>query len=382
MKEKYFGIFLNIVLIAYSIIHQEVILKYHIGYSEEISVIVILLCAILSILFFGYKKMYKTPLTQDVKYKTIIVVAVYFLITYSIGLLGSFEKNYYSIYLFFHNLLPPLITIIAIEIYRYVVVSTRSKSEIVLTTIALIIFEVCISMKFSYLLTIKGLFKYSTLVIIPIVMKNLVMNYLAKYGGIKATLIYRISLETYIYIVPIIPKLSDYMNSMFRICLPIIAFVYISKAVDNYNNANKKVKLAKEKISIVNSILLLMLITLIMLVSGIFTFSVIGVGSNSMLPTIEKGDAVIYKQIKNEKELKTGDILVYQDHRNKKIIIHRLVKIEKKGKNKKKKVYITKGDANKSNDHLELTYKDIKGKVVLKIKYLARPTMFFQELLG
>ena len=102
-----------------------------------------------------------------------------------------------------------------------------------------------------------------------------------------------------------------------------------------------------------------------------------GVGSNSMKPQISKGDAVIIKKITKDEEIKKGDIIAYK--RDNKIIIHRLVKIKTKNN---KKIYITKGDANNSEDNIEIKIKNIKGKVIVKIPYIAYPSVFISELIS
>ena len=374
--QKYHNILLNIILVIYSILYQMVILDRFLKYSEAMSAVVISVVMLLSILLLGFRKTLEKKIEKEIKYKTIIIVVLYFLVIYSIGLFSGFERNYYSFHLLLHNIVFPIFTIIGIEIYRYVVVCTKNKTNILLTTIALIIFEVSISLRFSYLLTYKGLFKYTSLIILPIIIRNLVMTYLARVGGYKSTLIYRLLIDTYIYVVPIIPKFSDYMNSMIRICLPILAYMYISKTVDDEMDEKVGKRKLREKVSIINVLLISMLFVIIMLVSGMFTFSIIGVGSDSMNPKIQKGDAVIYRKVK-EDEIKKGNILVYKNGKSNMLIIHRLVKIKEKDGIK---IYKTKGDANNNVDSVDIKYEDIKGVVVLNIKYLARPTMFFNEL--
>ena len=207
--------------------------------------------------------------------------------------------------------------------------------------------------------------------------KNIFLTYLTKNGGLRSTIVYRLLIDTYILFVPLVPAFSDYLNSMIKICLPILSFIYISITVDNYNKPiikNNK----KAKVSIVNIFLISTLIVFIYLVSGIFTYTILGVGSNSMLPTISKGDAVIIRKLEGYRELKVGDIIAYDNSINGKIIIHRIVEI--KEDDNKEKIYVTKGDANKSVDTYKVTYKKIKGIVRLNIKYIAIPSIYLKEL--
>ena len=88
------------------------------------------------------------------------------------------------------------------------------------------------------------------------------------------------------------------------------------------------------------------------------------ISTESMQPTINKGDAIIIKKI-NEDNLEIGDIVTFKI--DKEIITHRIVRIESNGK---ENVYITKGDNNNITDDFVISYKDIEGKKILKIPYL------------
>ena len=43
--------------------------------------------------------------------------------------------------------------------------------------------------------------------------------------------------------------------------------------------------------------IIIVLLTIIILVSGIFGYKMIAIGSNSMIPVYEKGDAIIYEKV-------------------------------------------------------------------------------------
>lgn len=86
------------------------------------------------------------------------------------------------------------------------------------------------------------------------------------------------------------------------------------------------------------------------------------ISTESMEPTINKGDVIIIKKTKKE-NLKENDIITYKDKGE--VITHRIVEIKPNG-NK----YITKGDNNESRDEGSLTFEDIEGKFVFKIPHL------------
>ena len=122
----------------------------------------------------------------------------------------------------------------------------------------------------------------------------------------------------------------------------------------------------------------IIIVTLALFISGIFRFFLIGVASESMSPYINKGDAVLIDKSIPIKDMKKGDVIAYQN--GDKVIIHRIVTIDT---NKDGVIIVdTKGDANNTNDNVELRDEDIIGKMVLKIPYIAWPTVWLKERFG
>jgi len=94
-----------------------------------------------------------------------------------------------------------------------------------------------------------------------------------------------------------------------------------------------------------------------------------------MTGTIDKGDAIIYEQFKNNEIIKKGQVIMfnYNDIRT----VHRVIEI----KNVNGEIrYYTKGDANNSKDAEYRTLNDIDGLVKLKIKYIGLPTLWLRSL--
>ena len=314
---------------------------------------------------------------MNILYKTSILVILFFIVTYLLGFLVGFDRNAYSRspLMILNNTLAPVIIIICIELYRYILIKSINKKSVlnVVITIAIIIFEVFITVKLTKFLVLASAFKYLTTTVLPIISTNVVMTILCRYGGLRPVLLYRIVMGTYLYLVPIVPHFSDYLVSILGICFPIVLYIYVLGDVrDEFSNVE-----TKERFSIGNGIVLTFVICLAMLLSGLFPLVIIGVGSGSMHPKIDKGDAVIYKKVSSDKDIKEGDILVFQS--GSKIIVHRLVKKETK---KNKIYYVTKGDNNNSNDKNNLTIDNVKGVVTLKIKYIALPSIMFHDYIG
>ena len=78
------------------------------------------------------------------------------------------------------------------------------------------------------------------------------------------------------------------------------------------------------------------------------------VKSNSMYPTLQKGDFIL---IKRNNDYKKGDIITY-DYESNYLVTHRIIE-------KNTNFFITKGDNNNSEDDNFIQLDNIKGKVIL-----------------
>lgn len=91
---------------------------------------------------------------------------------------------------------------------------------------------------------------------------------------------------------------------------------------------------------------------------NVLGYSYFEVSSNSMYPTLKKGDLIIIK-LKNDNYI-VGDIITYKD--NDMYTTHRLVEINSKG-------YVTKGDSNNTSDPI-INKEKIIGKVIVKMNFV------------
>ena len=380
MSRKTKNVLLLVPLVIYVILYQVLLLKDFLRYSEFISAAVIIVLLFASIMAFGWQKDKKTFLGTELTKLTAILVAIYFVLSYGSGLLIGFLRNSYSLQpvAILNNIFAPIIIIVCVELFRYVMIKTNrdSKATMVMTTILLAIFESLIAIRVSNLLRPAECFKIITSVVMPIITRNAIMSYLTYHSGYKPTLIYRLLIDTYIFIVPIVPSFSDYVRSIIGICFPMLIFIYSSRIVNEFNN-NVDKEFNPKMFTWGDLPVFFVVLLLGALISGYFTYYMIGVGSGSMSPNINKGDAVVVKKIKKDKDIKEGDILAFKA--GEKIIIHRLAKKDKNDKGET--VYITKGDANNSEDNQKLTIGDVSGKVLFRIPYIAWPTIYVTDLL-
>lgn len=89
------------------------------------------------------------------------------------------------------------------------------------------------------------------------------------------------------------------------------------------------------------------------------------VQSGSMEPAIKTGSVVVVKPLKN---YQIGDVITFSDvYKTETPISHRITEVKI---TEGKYYYITKGDANKSNDPKEVSLDNVIGKVLFNVPYL------------
>ncbi|MBQ3307346.1 MAG: signal peptidase I [Bacilli bacterium] len=376
---------LCLIIYGYVLIYQTFILSHLLRYSDFINAAMMIILTALAIIFLGYKKDNPRELKFEIMQKTIFLVVTFFLISYALGLVIGFNRNAYSLkpFMILRNIICPLTILISMEIYRYVLVnSTNNKKLLYFGVFSLFIFETFISIRVSGLSGLLPIFTVVTTQVLPYLAKNVVLSILAKHGGMKPCIFYRILMEMYIYVLPIIPNFGDYITSMVGICFPIILYISVLGNINEYVNPITNMmdtRLLKQKYNPFDYATFAFLVIFITLISGLFPFTLVAIGSDSMSPVISKGDAIVYQKVVSEKKLKEGQIVVYKNPNPDKdtLIVHRLVRIEK---TKDGYVYRTKGDSNNGEDNVDLTIKDIKGTVCFKIKYIGYPTLFISSL--
>lgn len=380
MKNRKIKCVLLLCILFYTVLYRTAIMPNLLQFSESINAAVMIFILFISTALLGFRNSKQTKLKKDIYLIVLLTIFIATIIMYGAGLFTGFLKNSYSLTILsiINNLLGPFILVVTIELFRYIIINSNEDDNLIwiITCIVLILFEVSYSVKISQFSTSRSTFITTTTIIIPIIVKNLLMNYLTIYGGYKPTILYRLVMDLHVYILPIIPDLGDYLNAMKGIIIPIFIYVKCNKLIENYLDTQKKEFKKNAGLSFLDFLLLLILVFLIGLDSGYFPITMLGVGSSSMSPKIKKGDAVIYAKTKIE-NIKKGDIIVYDD--GEKLIIHRVVNITKR---KEKNALITKGDANKSEDKGIVNSKNFKGKVVLILPFIGYPGVLISENLN
>ena len=350
--------------------------------SYKFLILVMSLPTILLLLLFGYERK-----SRRFKYELIFYVfaysAFFLLVTYIIGLFIGFNRNVYILNYsnLIHNILPYLVLIVISEVLRYQISRKGDGSVLshVLVTAVLICVDLTMFLTTYDLNSGDGQIKYICAVAMPSLFKNIVLLYFTRNGGIYPSLVYRLLLDLKLVVLPIFPAFGLYFDCIIYTILPMLMAFIIRLHLSQFKNNDDQVKI--KGLTLYNYLIYFGLFTIVLtinvLVSCSFKYNMIAIGSGSMQPKINKGDAIVYEKFDGKNMPKLGQILVF--HKNDRTVVHRIIEIVDISDTEK--IYYTKGDNNDTPDGYPIETKDILGVVKTRIRYIGIPSVILGELI-
>jgi len=360
-------------LVAYVLIYFLVIFRFIPNYAEIINGVFIVLLAIISYFMYGYQNCKLNEIRKKVLLEVLVIVGLYFLLIYVLGIFTGYLKNGYSLEILsiIKNVLVPLLSVIALEVFRYIFVSANKDTKEIVSyaTMAIILFDIALNF-YDIENSLSAIFIFLTVRIIPIIFKNIVLTYLTYQVGYHSCLMYVIPLCIYRFILPSIPNLGNYIYSVVDVVLPTLVYIYASRMITN-NLSEKKSKWQFIKIFVIDLLVIILSSIVIILISGIIDYKLIGINTTK-LEKVDRGDLVLVHKIKYE-DYNKGDLIVYR--KDDKVIIDEVAKKENN------KIYIIK----EYNTDEEDTYEVLQDGIILgkynnfRISKIAYPTIWFTE---
>ena len=310
---------------------------------------------------------------------TIILMGAFYMLGFKTG----FSNSYSSI---FKNYISPIawIKVFLIvglsELIRYVVVNIECRKKFfnfsyqALMVIILFFVEMNIATKSYNFSSFNQLYEFFALIFVQSISKNLLLNYVTKRYGIKPCLCYRLIMDLYIYILPIVPKINVFIEGVILLVFPYVVYSLL-KSLEDHNKL-EPIRKTKKHNKISTIIFSVVFAVLVALVSREFEYAMIAIGSESMTGTVNKGDAIVYKKYhQNTDALKEGDIIVYVKENV--TIVHRIYRIYNLDG---ETVYQTKGDYNENADNWVVKKGDITGMVKFRVLLIAWPSVYLNEI--
>lgn len=368
------NLFLLSLIVLYILVYRICIYQNLLQYAESITTSFSIILMALSIFLLGYRKTITNKLNGKSVKTVISFLIIYFLLIYGLGLSTGYLSNSYSLNLFaiFENTFNVIICIVSVEIFRYIFISTNkdNKMMIYIMTIILAMFEINLFVKYDTFRGLENIFRFIALTLLPQIMNSAMLTYFTYQTNYKASLIYRLVTELYIYIVPIEPDLGEWSMSIFKLVLPFIILMDFSRIVYNYNKSAEHT-FSKNTLKKSDIPFIVISVILILLVFGIGPFKMIGIETGSMTPALNVGDAVIIYKNCDVDKLEEKDIIAYKRDDGV-TVIHRIIKVNSDG------TFITKGDYNNVADTLYVKKDQVEGKVKLRIPFIAYPAKWLR----
>lgn len=370
----------EIILLLFIALYKFFFLKYMGAYADLILVVFFIgSCFVLKSVL-GLRK--DASLVKKNSIQVVFIsIMLFILIGYLSGLYFGFLKNAYSLEItsIIKNIYPIFFMIMGQELIRFMIAKrgVKDNKPLIVLTILFILMDVVFTFNPNIVTNGLKLFIYVTNTFAPSVARHVLCSYLCLHVSYLPGLILRLFFGLYIYVLPIFPDYGYYIGSVVGILIPYIIYICVSKFVQYAEQT--RLPAINKGMWYINIPLLAIMIFVVVLVSGIFKYQIIAIGSGSMEPNYYKGDAVVFEKIKLEEHLliTDGTIICYR-HGNK-YVTHRVVEIiEENGE----VFYQTKGDNNDNNDDYLVETEDVIGIVRLRIKGIGWPTIWFQELIS
>ncbi len=313
----------------------------------------------------------------------IIVMIIYIILYFLLGLIFGFQKTPYSksIFSVITNVWSFGGIIFFQEFIRASMVKVEHKRKLnfILITILFTLANLSFTNFLNHFTDVKETFIYTVSTLIPLIVSNGVFTYLAFIGGPKLPIIYRLFITLPEFVVPILPNLDWFGTAVIGVTLPLAVFIYL-----NYVHVKKTERFSRRESKQYNPVVYVPVFVVIALIAGfvigIFKYQPIAVLSGSMSPTFDRGDAVVVEKLNKaeKRELKKGDIIQYAS--GSQYVIHRIIKIENDEYGNR--VFITKGDNNNGNDLNPVSTNQVVGKVAFVVKYIGYPSVWLSGMVS
>ncbi len=306
---------------------------------------------------------------QKIVYQTLIIAFMFLLIYYGEGFIFGFTHSPFnhSLSAILTNIITNILPLFGIELIRYQLIKNNKNNFVFINIVTLII--IFIELDITSLLTLPKtiLFQHIFSSCLPIIAKNILFTYLTYHTNYKIPLLLQGFEQITLFLLPIIPYNNWFIKGSFAmIKVVVIYFIFkyfiFPKRLINHQKRYTEV--------LIYTLTLLISTFLVSFMLGLFKYECIAILSNSMAPTLKRGDIVIYDK---KGEVNNNSIIVFNQKNQ--IIVHRVV-------NQSNDFYITKGDANNTTDKYKVRNSDIKGVYKFHLKYLGYPAIWLNEFLN
>lgn len=378
MKDsKISTIFILIVILIYFLFSKFYLVPLGNTYTYIINPLFFLILSI--ILKFTILSPYKTnKYKKDIVQYIFITMLLYSLLYLLSGLLTGYGTNPYntSVRGIVYNLYSMGLVVFLREYIRYKLINNVYKKDrsliCVLTVIVFSMQDIDIS---SVMNNVNEYYLFKSIfhIVVPSLIKNSLFTYIELYTDFIPAVCYELINYMLLWLSPILPKSPWVLEAIIDIIFPVILLLYCRYHI--YSRNRFHLSRVSEPIEPSGMIPLgIGIVLVIWFALGIFPVRPIGIATKSMKPELGVGDMVLIQKC-TPNDIKENDIIQYK--RDKYTVVHRVIKkYQKDGEY----FFITKGDNNKKEDMDPVREDQLLGKVIFKIKYIAYPTIWINNL--
>ena len=342
-------------------------------------------CGFLVIMFFFIPKVHaasrltkRDTIYMEAVICAVILIAVRILIGSILGQLGSSPYDLSPVGIL-GNMFYVLPAIAAREVIRSYVLGTYCNLHNLKVFIFITLLMTASTLNFSKLMMasdLEGISIFFAQEAGPILCQNIMLSYLALYGGPIAAILYAGVLGLFHWVSPILSALNWLAEGAVGILVPIGFILFLIGKYEEQKHRNKSLK--EQRGGLIGwSATALFSICLLWFIAGVFPLVPSVVVTGSMEPMIYPGDVILLQQMQTEEQVRSlvpGDVIQFQ--RDEIRITHRIVEILDDGIGNL--TFRTKGDNNSTEDSRLVHPNDIKGELVRVVPKIGYPSLLIK----
>ncbi|MDD4809454.1 MAG: signal peptidase I [Bacilli bacterium] len=318
---------------------------------------------------------------NEIKQMALICSFIYIIIYFLMGLIIGYTNNPLdrSILGILKNTLAIISVAVCVEIIRTRLLKyTNSKKQWfipLLVTLVFTVIDINLNSIPSYDNGAHVIINFIFKEVGPSIILNIALSYLVYREGLASALLFKLPCLLVMIITPI--YLTNNYAIIFAIQVVVFLIMYINiEKICHHESKFVLIKPMTIKDKIKYGVMVIYGLFLIAFSFKLLSFFPIAIISDSMSPTIRRGDVVVVDKIEYE-DIKIGDTIAYS--LNNISVVHRVM--EKRQNHQLGKVLVTKGDNNRVKDIKYVSEDQILGKVTVIIPKFGYPAILFRELM-
>lgn len=307
------------------------------------------------------------------------VVALWFVVYFLSGLILTYVRNSLvtGVWPVAANIAAFGVTALAIEYVRYLLMGSVSRRLIVPFGVVVAIAFAFVIMPINQLTSVTSAevaIKVITATVVPSIASSLLLTYLAVAAGFGSMVVYRLGVVAIGLLPPIIPNYDWYLIGISSLILVVAVYLVVDSMLQEQSTRTNRHYRLVQRAS--NAMYMLVIVSLVSFMTGVFSYRPIAIVSNSMQPVYSRGAMVVIQRVDESMDIEVGDIVQYQTEG--KTITHRVVAVDAASDGSGNRVYTTKGDNSPSRDPI-ISRQQIVGVVRAQIPYIGYPTVWLRE---